>query len=51
MTNKKRLFLIPVGLPGLGKTTLARQLERHLALNQKREFLRISYDELLLKRQ
>ena len=41
-TLATKAFLVPVGLPGLGKTTLARKLAAN------RQLSLISYDELLL---
>ncbi|TNV80694.1 hypothetical protein FGO68_gene7919 [Halteria grandinella] len=42
----KLLCLIPTGLPGLGKTTLAQQVKQHLG--HKGGFTRINYDQMLL---
>ena len=43
MLHTKRLFFIPVGLPGMGKSTLAKKLRslKHVTLT------RISYDSIL----
>lgn len=42
-----KIFFIPVGLPGLGKTTFAKHLMTHSRLN----FKVINYDEMLLNHQ
>ena len=43
----KQLFLIPVGLPGLGKTTLSKLLGEQAG----KMFHRISYDAMIIKHQ
>ena len=41
----KKVFFIPLGLPGLGKTTFA----KHLNSTYKNDMKLISYDALLVK--
>lgn len=43
----KKVFFIPLGLPGLGKTTFA----KHLQTTYQKNFKVISYDALLVKHQ
>jgi len=42
-----KIFFIPVGLPGLGKTTFA----KHLMTHSRDSFKVINYDEMLLNHQ
>ena len=60
MAHIKKLFFVPIGLPGTGKTTLAKHLEStsnkmfyHHSLNTPLfvEFKKISYDKLLTDNQ
>ncbi len=43
----KKVFFIPLGLPGLGKTTFA----KHFMQSYKNNMNLISYDALLVKHQ
>jgi hypothetical protein len=55
MSAIKKLFFVPIGLPGMGKTTLARHLEstahksftNHNSTPFKVQFKKISYDKML----
>lgn len=48
MLKKTQYFLVPVGLPGLGKTTLSMKVQLKLKA-AKMSFVRISYDAMLIK--
>ncbi len=56
MAHIKKLFFVPIGLPGTGKTTLAKHLEStsnklfynyHTGQPNYVEFKKISYDKIL----
>ena len=56
MTSIKKLFFIPVGLPGMGKTTFCHHLERTVSILSKQKsassykFKKISYDRILTQK-
>lgn len=51
MAHVKKLFIIPIGLPGMGKTTLSKHLEQASLKTGKLSFeliyKKISYDKML----
>ena len=51
MSLSRKLFFIPIGIPGTGKTTLARHLESTLLLQQPHfKFKKVSYDQILTEK-